>query len=61
MALQTKSRFTPEDYLALERRADSKSEYLNGEIFAMVGASEPHNLIVANVIAELTQVHACSA
>ena len=55
MALQTKPRLSPEDYLAIERSADYKSEYLNGEIFAMVGASEPHNLIVANTIAELRQ------
>jgi Uma2 family endonuclease len=53
MALQTKPRLSPEDYLAIERSADYKSEYLNGEIFAMVGASEPHNLIVANTIREL--------
>lgn len=55
MALQPEPRLTPADYLAFERRADYKSEYLAGEIFAMVGASEPHNLIVANVIAELRQ------
>jgi Uma2 family endonuclease len=50
---KTKPRFTPEIYLALERLADHKSEYLNGEIFAMAGASEPHNLIVTNVVSEL--------
>ena len=53
MALQPEPRLTPADYLAFERRTDYKSEYLDGEIFAMVGASEPHNLIVANVIREL--------
>jgi len=55
MALQTKPRLSPEDYLAIERRAEYKSEYLNGEMFAMVGASKAHNLIVANTIAELRQ------
>jgi len=41
---------TPERYLALERKAETKSEYWNGEIFAMAGASRAHNVIVANVI-----------
>jgi len=47
------SHITPEDYLAMERQADHKSEYCNGQIFAMVGASRPHNLIVVNIAAEL--------
>jgi hypothetical protein len=34
MALQTTSRFTAEEYLARERRAETKSEFLDGEIFA---------------------------
>jgi Uma2 family endonuclease len=44
---------SPEEYLALERQAEHKSEYLDGEIFAMTGGSERHNLIVANIIAGL--------
>lgn len=47
-------RYTPAEYLALERAAETKSEYLDGQIFAMAGASRRHNLIVANVIARLT-------
>ena len=46
-------RYTPEEYLAMEREAEFKSEYLDGEIIAMSGASERHNLIVANVTTEL--------
>ena len=46
-------RFTPEQYLHLERQAGYRSEYLSGEIFAMAGASEAHNLIVTNVVGEL--------
>ncbi len=46
-------RFTPEQYLQQERQADYRSEYLSGEIFAMAGATEAHNLIVTNVISEL--------
>ena len=54
MSLQPKPYLSPEDYLALERSAEFKSEYFDGEIFAMVGASESHNLIVINTIRELS-------
>jgi Uma2 family endonuclease len=53
MSLQPKIYVTPEAYLELERKADYKSEYLNGEIYAMGGASPRHVLIVTNVVAEL--------
>ncbi len=46
-------RYTPEAYLILERAAATKSEYLDGEIFAMAGASRRHNLITGNVLGEL--------
>lgn len=45
--------YTPEEYLALERRAESKSEYVNGRIYAMSGASRVHNVIAGNVFAGL--------
>ena len=44
---------SPEEYLRRERQAEYKSEYLNGEIFAMSGASEAHNLIAGNIFGEL--------
>jgi Uma2 family endonuclease len=53
MAVQIQQRYTSEEYLALERRADYKSEYFNGWMFAMAGASEEHNLIAGNVFAAL--------
>ena len=43
-------RYTPQEYLELERKAEVKSEYYRGEIFAMSGASEEHNLIAANLL-----------
>ena len=49
MASQPKRYYTPEEYLALERAADYKSEYVGGEIFAMAGASEDHNTIAGNI------------
>jgi Uma2 family endonuclease len=43
-----------EDWLAIERTAtDQCSEYLAGEVFAVAGGTEEHNLIVLNVGAEL--------
>ncbi len=53
MSSQPKTFITPEEYLAIERKAEYKSEYFNGEMFAMAGASERHVLIVTNVVAEL--------
>jgi hypothetical protein len=35
-----KTRLTPDEYLAIERAADPKSEYWNGEMLALAGASE---------------------
>jgi Uma2 family endonuclease len=55
MSRQIKPYVTPEEYLALERRAEYKSEYLNGEIFAMTGASRKHNLIAVNIVSALAQ------
>lgn len=36
------TRYTPEQYLAMERKADVKSEYDSGFISAMAGASIAH-------------------
>ena len=44
---------SPEEYLALEEGAEVKSEYFDGESFAMAGAEPEHNLIAANVLREL--------
>ena len=55
MSRQIKPFVSPEEYLALERKAEYKSEYLNGEIFAMTGASRKHNLITINIGGSLNQ------
>ena len=44
---------TPEEYLAWERKADIKHEYLRGKIIAMSGTSRAHSLIVTNISGEL--------
>ena len=44
---------TPEEYLAKERKALTKSEYRDGRMYAMPGASREHNLITGNTLVEL--------
>ena len=44
---------SPEEYLSTERRAEFKSEYVDGVAYAMAGGSERHNLITANAIIAL--------
>ena len=44
---------TPEEYLAFERKATTKHEYLNGQIVAMSGASFAHNFITVNIATHL--------
>ena len=49
---------TPEEYITLERKAipdaeTVRSEYINGEIINMPGASFAHNLITNNISGEL--------
>jgi Uma2 family endonuclease len=55
MTVHTKHYVTPEEYLALERAAETKSEYLDGEIIGMTGASRRHSLIALNIGSELNQ------
>src|SRR5205085_6238647 len=44
---------SPEEYLAIERKAEYKSEYIDGVLYAMAGGSERHNLIAGNILTEL--------
>jgi Uma2 family endonuclease len=54
MTAQPLRQLSFEDWLAIERAAeDQRSEFVAGEVFAMTGATEQHNLIVANVVAGL--------
>ena len=47
------SHLTPEEYLALERKATIKSEYLDGQMYAMSGASREHNIVCGNIFVAL--------
>ena len=52
-----KELLTEAEYLRAEREAFEKSEFINGRIVAMAGASENHNVISSNLFGELgTQI-----
>ena len=53
MSSERKTHLTQEEYLALERQAEIRSEYLDGDMVAMSGGSREHNLIVGNIVGEL--------
>ena len=40
---------SPDEYLTLERTADVRHEYVDGEVYAMVGASRRHSTITLNL------------
>lgn len=50
MSAIPKKLLTPEEYLHAERLAAHKSEYADGELFAMAGTSMFHNQIASNII-----------
>ncbi|WP_448206031.1 Uma2 family endonuclease [Azospirillum sp. sgz302134] len=47
---------SPEEYLAAERVAEVPHEYVDGEVFAMVGASRRHNQIAGTIYTAMRQV-----
>jgi Uma2 family endonuclease len=53
-------RYRPEEYLALEDIADSRSEYRNGEIIPMSGGSTNHNRISLNLAGRMNLAFAGS-
>jgi Uma2 family endonuclease len=48
-----RTRYTPQEYLALERDAEYRSEYVDGLIVPKPGGSRKHSLITTNLCAEL--------
>ena len=52
--LLQETEYSSEQYLAIERKAERKSEYINGRIFAIAGASRQHNQITFNIYRENT-------
>lgn len=52
-AAQLPPAVSPEEYLERERTAETRSEYIDGRVYAMGGASDPHNVIAGNIFAGL--------
>jgi Uma2 family endonuclease len=55
MSTLPNSFITPEQYLELERKAEFKSEYYNGEMFAMSGGSRWHGRIAFHLSSLIDQ------
>jgi Uma2 family endonuclease len=53
MSALPKRYFTPEEYLELELKAEYKSQYVAGEIFAMAGAQPWHIEVTGNLVGML--------
>jgi Uma2 family endonuclease len=53
MSALPKKRWTTEEYLAFEHISQERHDLVGGEVYAMTGASENHNLIVTNIIITL--------
>ncbi|MCC6341583.1 MAG: Uma2 family endonuclease [Bryobacterales bacterium] len=50
MSSQPKTFLTPQEYLEIERKAEYKSEYYAGEMFAMSGGTDTHALLGFHVL-----------
>ena len=55
MSLPGTALIAASEYLEIERKAEIKSEYINGRMYAMSGASRRHNLIALNAGGEIRQ------
>jgi Uma2 family endonuclease len=53
MTPQPKRHYSVEEYLDIQRSGVLKHEYYRGEIFALAGSSEAHNLILTNIVMSL--------
>lgn len=52
-ALSDYNFITIDDYLRGEEESEIRHEYINGQIYAMVGSTDRHNLIAGNIFARL--------
>lgn len=53
LAQEVKHLYTPEEYLELERRSETRHEFVDGEIYAMAGESLAHIQICINLAGEV--------
>jgi len=54
MSLPNPSLLTAAEYLALERKSETRSEFINGRMFVMSGASRRHSFIAGNLFREIS-------
>lgn len=52
---RSKEFWTVEEYLELEKKSPVKHEYVDGQIYAMSGASKNHNRIAGNLLIDFNQ------
>ncbi|MBK6756814.1 MAG: Uma2 family endonuclease [Moraxellaceae bacterium] len=50
---KAEQQMSEEDYFALEKQTDTRHEYINGEVYAMVGGSFNHGRITQNIASEI--------
>lgn len=50
---QTRIRYTEDQYLSIEREAEERHEYIDGQIYAMAGESPEHGAICTNLTGEI--------
>src|SRR5262249_41215094 len=56
MSAPLRPHLTPDEYLAIDRAAEIKSEYYDGRMYAMSGGSVRHGTIIPNLYRELVRV-----
>src|SRR5438105_9761151 len=53
MSAQSLPYLSPEEYLAIERKAEFKSEYYQGKMYAMAGGTRIHSLLKGYFLTQL--------
>jgi len=53
MVLAATKRYTVDEYLELEEKAEFKSEFVSGDIIPMAGATANHNILTAKFLARI--------
>ncbi|WP_420538213.1 Uma2 family endonuclease [Microcystis aeruginosa] len=49
IALSKYNNFTPEEYFQFEEKSPIKHEYIDGQIYAMAGTTDTHNIVAGNI------------
>ena len=54
MAANLERRYTLEEYLELDRTAEERFEFWQGEVFCMSGGSRTHERVIGNLFVHLS-------